>query len=274
MLKPILIASAVLLFIPNLIDKDINEYLPYDNKEKFDVSLSHLNSIDKLDQYIDKIAAQKNAKPHSIEYAVIVEDIIARRFYHGFSHQSLSENFIAAAAEKTIGYGLSCKVKPDEIMQHENAACSQQSMVMMEIFKRKNINYRSVGFPHHFAMEAFVDNHWYYMDANMEPSITIEERKEESWQCCADNLKKYYDTNRFHDLDFKFGNGQKATPGIINEHPAKNAKIFQTVTGYASKLFWCIPLLILVYRRRKNISTIKAPVINLYPQKPAPLFSV
>ena len=116
MLKPILIASAVLLFIPNLIDKDINEYLPYDNKEKFDVSLSHLNSIDKLDQYIDKIAAQKNAKPHSIEYAVIVEDIIARRFYHGFSHQSLSENFIAAAAEKTIGYGLSCKVKPDEIM--------------------------------------------------------------------------------------------------------------------------------------------------------------
>ena len=35
MLKPILIASAVLLFIPNLIDKDINEYLPYDNKEKF-----------------------------------------------------------------------------------------------------------------------------------------------------------------------------------------------------------------------------------------------
>ncbi len=123
-------------------------------------------------------------------------------------------------------------------------------------------------------MEAFVDNHWYYMDANMEPSITIEERKEESWQCCADNLKKYYDTNRFHDLDFKFGNGQKATLGIINEHPAKNAKIFQTVTGYASKLFWCIPLLILVYRRRKNISTIKAPVINLYPQKPAPLFSV
>jgi len=274
MLKPLLIAFAVLLFIPNLINKDINEYLPYDHKEKFDASLSHLNSIDKLDQYIDKVAAEKNAKPHSIEYAVIVEDVIARRFYHGFSHQSLSENFIAAVSEKTIGYGLSCKVKPEEIMQHENAACSQQSMVMMEIFKRKNINYRSVGFPHHFAMEAFVDDHWYYMDANMEPNISMAERKEESWKCCADKLKQYYDKDRFRDLDFKFGNGQTTTLGVINEQPAKNAKIFQTATGYASKLLWCLPLLILAYRRRKSFSKIKAPVIRLYPQEPSPLFSV
>ncbi len=250
MLKPILIAFTLLLLIPNFIHRDINDQLAYDGKEKFEPGLVALNSLDQLEQYIDKAAAELHFSVQSPAYPLLVENIIARRFYHGFSHPSLSENFIAALAEKTIGYGLGCKVNTNEIMKHENAACSQQSMVMMEIFRRKQITYRSVGFQHHYAMEAQVAGNWYYLDANMEPNMTLEERKEINWMGQADQLKKYYDASRFKNLDYQFGNGLMAVNGSINEVPAKNARFFQDFTAILSKIAWCIPLLILAYRSR------------------------
>ncbi len=275
MLKPILIAFTLLLLVPNFINRDINDQLAYDGKEKFEAGLVSLNSLDKLEQYIDQTAAEKKITVQSPEYPLIVEDVISRRFYHGFSHPSLSENFIAAIAEKTVGYGLGCKVNTNEIMEHENAACSQQSMIMMEIFRRKHITYRSVGFQHHYAMEAQVGGTWYYLDANMEPNMSLEERKAESWMGKADNLKKFYDTGRFKDLDYQFGNGLVAVNGSINEVPAKNARFFQGFTGILSKIAWCFPLLILAYRSRtaKNAQK-RLAKNNLYAVGINPMYAV
>ena len=250
MIRLILVMAAILLFLPNLIKKDINERLPFDHREKFDPELSYINSINKLEKHIDSIAASHSVSLHSLEYAVIVEEAIEKRFYHGFSHQMLSENWIAAVSERLFHYGLSCKVDPEEIMQNPNAACSQQSMVMMEILRRKRITYRSVGFPHHFAMEAMVEKKWYYLDANMEPDLSQKDRLEENWSANTDSLKKYYDKSRFNDLDFKFGNACKPSFSSLNDKPAKNAKLFQTVTKYASRLLWIFPLLIIFFRSR------------------------
>lgn len=236
----------------DFINVDINGTLPYDHKEQFDPAFSYLNSIDKLENYIDSIATAGSVNPHSVDYVVTISQAIRIRFYHGFSHFSLKENWIAAFSEKIIGYGLASKVRPDDIMKHENAACSQQAMVMMELLKRKKISYRSVGFPHHFALEVLVKDKWYYFDPNMEPDMTNEDRKEENWKCCADNLKKYYDTSRFKDLDWKFGKDLKVTTGTINETLAAHANIFQATTGVLSKILWCFPLLILVYKKRRS----------------------
>lgn len=254
MLKPLLIAASILLFVPNLINKNINDELAYDHKEKFEPSLGYLNSVDKLNAHIDSLAAERGLAHWSLDYPLLVEEVIEKRFYHGFSHQLLSQNWIAAVSEKVFHYGLSCKVKPEEILQHPNAACSQQSIVMMEIFRRNHIIYRSVGFPHHFAMEALVNNNWYYLDANMEPRISNNERLESNWKCCADNLKKYYDPHRFSDLDYQFGNGQKAIFSAINNRPAQHARVFQTITGYTSKVLWLLPLLILLFKRGSAFS--------------------
>lgn len=251
LIKPILIALTVVLLIPNFVDVDINEKLAYDHKEKFDPSLSRINTIDKLEQYIDSTATAKQLAPHSLDYAIAICDAINYRFYHGFSHFSLSENWIAALSERVVGFGLSAKVKPNDIMQHDYAACSQQSMVMMEILKRNHFNYRKVGFPHHFALEVQVDNKWYYFDPNMEPNISKEERLEENWKCCADNLKKYYDTTRFKDLDWKFGKNLKVTQDKVNQSYAGNARLFQSTTALLSRIMWCFPLLLLFYRSRK-----------------------
>ena len=136
-------------------------------------------------------------------------------------------------------------------MKHEYAACSQQAMVMMEILKHKNISYRSVGFPHHFALEVLILGRWYYFDPNMEPNITNQERLESYWGAAADNLKKYYDTTRFKDLDWKFGKNLNVTHGSVNQNYAQNAKLFQSATSILSKILWVFPLLLLFYKRHK-----------------------
>ena len=251
MKKPILIALAALLLIPNFINIDINEKFVYDHKEQFNPALSYVNSIDRLEQYIDSSVAANSIQKGSVDYVVKIAEAIRYRFYHGFSHFTLKENWIAAVSEKVFGYGLASKVKPDEIMQHEYAACSQQAMVMMEILKRKGLNYRNVGFPHHFALEVSINGQWYYFDPNMEPHISNAQRLESYWGQEADNLKQFYDTSRFKDLDWKFGTGLKVTHGSINEKYAGNAKIFQTATGILSKILWLFPLFFVFYKRKK-----------------------
>ncbi len=253
MTKPILIAVSAVFLSLNFINKDINEILPYDHKEQFNPHLSYLNSIDKLEAYIDSNERAGHISSNSVEYVVTISQAIRNRFYHGFSHFSIQENWIAAFAEKLIGYGLASKVRPEDIMQHPYAACSQQAMVMMSVLKRKNISYRSVGFPHHFALEVLVGGQWYYFDPNMEPNMTNDQRLEANWKCCADNLKKFYDTARFKDLDWKFGKNLMVTTGKINDTPAGHAKLFQSATGFASRILWCFPLIFVLYKSRRNV---------------------
>lgn len=259
MKKPILIALSVILLIPNFINVDINEVLQYDHKEQYDASLAYLNTTDKLEKYIDSTAASSSISVNSVEYATLIANTISSRFYHGFSHFTLKENWIAAVAERLIGYGLASKVRPGDIMQHDCAACSQQAMVMMEILKIKKLNYRSVGFPHHFALEVQIKDQWYYFDPNMEPHISNDQRLESYWGQKADNLKQYYDTSRFKDLDWKFGKNLTVTHGSINQKYAGNAKLFQSVTWVFSKILWIFPLIPLFYKRRKQrLPTAKA----------------
>ncbi len=253
MKKPVLIAISALLLSLNFIDVDINEVLPYDHKEQFDPSLSYINSIDRLEKYIDSTEVADTISRNSVQYVSGISGAIRYRFYHGFSHFTLKENWIAAVGEKFFGYGLASKVKPDDIMHHEYAACSQQAMVMMEILKRKGLAYRSVGFPHHFALEVMINGNWYYFDPNMEPRISNDQRLESYWGQKADNLKQYYDTARFKDLDWKFGRNLTVTHGSVNQKYAGNAKIFQAVTRVFSKIFWIFPLIPVFYKRRKKL---------------------
>jgi hypothetical protein len=255
MARSFLLGMALLLLGLNFTKTDLNasSYATpgYDHKEKFDPSLSSIRSINALIQYIDSLAAIQSLSPQSPEYVILTEKVISNRFYHGFSHLNFRENWVAAVAEKVAGHGLSCKVYPEDIMQHDNAACSQQCMVMMEVLKQKNIPYRSVGFPHHYALEASINNEWYFFDPNMEPTITTEQRKEQYWGSNADILKKHYDASRFTDLDYKFGNNLPAVMGTLNEIPAQNAKLFQSATSVFSKTAFLFPIVLLLFVKKR-----------------------
>ena len=127
MKKAILVFLAVVFLLPNFIDADINPVLSYDGKEQYDPALNNLNSIQKLTAYIDQLAKEQQISEGSIEYAVLTETVIKKRFYHGYSHFTLKENWLAAVSEKIFGNGLASVVDPDEIVKYPSGACSQQS---------------------------------------------------------------------------------------------------------------------------------------------------
>jgi hypothetical protein len=243
--RVILICLSLLMLLPNLVVKDINPLLSYDGKEKFDTRLAYINSVAKLQQCIDSAAVNAGIHPKSFEYIQLVEEVIEQRFYHGFSHYSLHENWLAALAGRWLKEDYACKVDPESILQHSNAACSQQALVMMQVLRNNHISYRKLGFPHHYALEAKMEGDWYFFDANMEPGITRQQRKMSSWQHHNDQLKQYYDANRHKQLNYQFGMGQQAVAGIINEVPARRAAFFHTITSIVSKCLWCLPLLLL-----------------------------
>lgn len=271
MLKFLLIALSAFSLIPNFIDKSINETAQFSPKEKYDPKLSSINSIDKLENYTDSVAAGKYISPQSIDYFVLLESIISDRFYHGFSEYTLKENWVAALSQKIIGYGLDNKVQPNDIMKNQMAACSQQAAVMMAIAKRKKVDYRPVGFPHHYAMEIKEKGNWYFFDANMEPSINTTQRLHQSWNAQNDSLKKYYNTAVHTNLNYQFGIKKIAILGSVNDNPAPRLKLFHYITFLLSKLLWCVPLILVFVKKRNNAKaciTAKPDFINgaeLYP---------
>lgn len=224
----------------------------YNGKEKYAPQLSFLNSIDKLEKFVDAAAADKNISIASVAYLEMLENTVSHRFFHGFSHKTLSQDWITFVADKITETNLSCLVSPEEIMQHPNAACSQQALVMMEILKRKNINYRKVGFPHHFAIEASINGGWYYLDANMEPNIKGEQRLHQNWKGQGDSLKKYYDTTIHSNINLGFGTGIMASVNKPNEEQASNLKKLQSTTGILSKILWLIPILFMWAAKKRT----------------------
>ncbi len=261
MFKGLLILLTLLLLLPNLVQRDIHPTLSYDGKERFDPALSRLNSVALLENYTDSLAAAQGIERGTFAYAELLERVIEERFYHGFSHYSPAENWIAALAGRFIKEDYSCKVDPESILQHPNAACSQQSLVMMAVLRHKGMDYRSVGFPHHYALEVYTGNEWYFFDANMEPGIRQSERSLSSWQHRNDRLKPYYDNGLHPHLDYQFGNNQSALVGPVNEIPARNAALFHGVTGILSGFAWCLPLLVLLFR---GLRTATLPRLTLH----------
>ena len=250
-MKLLLIAISALLLLPNFFKVHLEDTPQYDYKELFNPGLAYINSTEKLIEVADSIANKNKIADRSFGYALTVSHILRNRFYHGFSRYPLNQNWIAASGEYFFGYGLASIVKADDILKYNFGGCSQQAIVLIEVMKRKNIPYRFVGFPHHYATELRFGNNWYYFDPNMEPNIPDHERIESKWYCCADSLKKYYDTSHFKDLDWKFGKNKSLIIGKVNAPPAPHAALFQTTTKYLSKTLWLFPLILVFYRRKK-----------------------
>lgn len=250
----LLTCLSVALLVPNFLNRDVNHNMLYDGREQYNPQLARLNSVDKVEAYTDSLAQSKQIPTHSFEYLQLLETVIKERFYQGFSHFTLSENWIAAVGGNLLDEGLACKVNPSDILQHGNAACSQQSLVMMAILRRKTIDYRKIGFPHHYALEARCGIDWFFLDADMEPVLSCTERNARYWQYHNDELKRFYDENRFTDLDYKFGVGLQAERGILNEVPARKVAAFHLFTAFLSKVLWLVPLAFMVRVPRLRFS--------------------
>jgi hypothetical protein len=208
----------------------------------------------KLEAYCDSLYT---ANLTSRTFPGIVSEVIRKKFYAGYSYYDLSTNPVGKIFAPVLKKGLSAIVVADDIVKYPSAACSQQSIVGMKLFRdkgydvRKVVMFDTVSRIGHFTFEVYYDNDWHFFDTNQEPD--------------ADVLKKY---NRpsiaflkahpeiiaaaYHNRDAQLFQRLILTSyvGQINRNPAPNAYLYQIITRYMTHFGWAVIWLIILVRNR------------------------
>lgn len=240
-----------------------------DIKEHFDSSLIRLKSISEFVTYCDSLYGDKQiATQDSEKYASIVSRTLRDRFYHGYSYYSLGNNTLGYLLAPLIKSDLNAVVIPDDILKYPMAACSQQSIIGMEVFKSKGLSVRKVGFSTidyggHFCYEVFFNNTWHFFDPDLEPKLSS--MIANHFPSIADIVKN---DSLLHLLYYKRDSTlvENLFPsyqyGPINKFPAPHAIIYQYATKYLSYTSWILFILLyfinqkmrLRFARRKKLS--------------------
>lgn len=232
----------------------------YDQAEDFDPHLTRLNTVKKLTSYCDSSFEEKffagTDEDFEKVYAEVALNVVRKRFYHGYSVYGFNNNYMAMFAENVSVEGLSAIVIPDDILDYPYAACSQQSIVLMEILKAKNIKTRKVGFKGkqggHFCFEVYYAGAWHFFDPDMEPDDALLASHNRPGIAYLtkhpDLLKAAYKQYPVSKVDDLFANYWYGKPDTFS---APKARIFQYVTKFLSYTLWSFFLLAFVYTRRK-----------------------
>ncbi len=216
------------------------------NWEEYDPSYVHKypdvqSVIDTADQHFS--ASQKN----SLAYYNFIAGIIRKRFYHGFSHYSFADNPFASISGYVFWDHLSAIVIPDDIMKHPRAACSQQALVMMEIFKRNTTDFRKVGLNNHFCVEARIEGEWRFFDTNMEFKVG-DQRESLSQMLATGKIDEAYQMAEINQKPIRnvFSNVRY---GKINEVPGSRAMFFHRFCYFLNSktAFFILLGMILIY---------------------------
>lgn len=246
--------------------------LEYNGVEKYDPSLARLNSIDKLIAYCDSnFNAAKIANPDlqfTEGYPQIASQAVRARFYHGFSSYKMQDNYSAVLFEKFSDKWLSAIVVPDDIMKHPSAACSQQSIVMMELLERKGYPTRKVAFNSqesqgHFAFEVKYDGEWHFFDPNLEPDLAVlAPMGMPSIQALMAETDKKTIRAAYHNqpVDLVLAIFDKYAYGKVNTFPAPRAIIYQRATKIFSNVGWAFFLIAFILIRRRYLQLVRNPI--------------
>ncbi len=246
-------------------------------KEDYNPALARLNTLEKFEDYCDSIYNAKNInidKYISNEiYPGIVVEAIKQKFYHGYSHFGITDNFMAKALEPIfINKPVSAIVDPEDIVKYPMAACSQQSILFNRILTDNGYNVRKVGFYKpgvggHFAQEVFYDGGWHFYDPNKEMDFAyLKTLNRPSAAFLAKNpevLKKAYNKEAATMLQLF----PTYTYGKSNKIEGLNALIYQRITKILSYTIWIFFLsLYLIVRLEKNFA-----IFNKFKRKKFPI---
>jgi hypothetical protein len=163
--------------------------------------------------------------------------------------------------------GLRAIVIPDDILKYPYAACSQQSIVFMEILKRKGFTTREVGFQGkiygHFCFEAYYDGGWHFYDPDMEPDVAVLNAYNRPSIAILTRhpdilLKAYrqYPSEQVLDIFPNYFYGS------VNTFAAPRAIIFQQLTKFFSYTIWLFFLIAFILVRKKYLRLSKNYVRN------------
>ncbi len=243
----ILFFASILPFLGKL---DKNTDAIQTKQELYNPKLSNIQDVSSALNYIDE---KYNSHAHfgfdTSEYVQLASDFTKNRFYHGLSYYSFSDNWIAYLSGKIFWSHLSAIVSPDDILKHNEGLCSQQTIVFMDILRRKNIVVRNVGLgykegPGHFFAEVFYSGSWHLYDVNLEPNwkkITNHHRSVDYYKSHPDSLFCVYDGKIDKAVFDKII--KKVKYGSANEFPAQKMFIFH---GFTLALCYILPFVFFV----------------------------
>lgn len=235
----------------------LNQFLPQheeDEKEEYgelyNKELNRLNSMASLGEYWDNMIIQNGLEGNAKGQVDLAFDIVVQRFYHGYSKYNIRDNYIAFLAGRYIWEDFLGIVIPDDILQHNEALCSQQAIVFMELLKNKGHKVRSVLLNRHFCAEVFYDNSWHYYDPDKEPNFSQQTRpgiKElmNNKDLIYDGYEGKLSTTIIDDIFDRYRVGK------TNSYPARNMAFFHYVTKFLSNWLWLLLLCFAIYFRGK-----------------------
>jgi hypothetical protein len=235
----------------------------YDQKEEFDPSLLRLNNVTTLMMYCDSlydesVASDKNSWRFEEEFPSMASTVVRKRFYHGYSYYGWRNNYMAGFFSKVMPEGLNAIVIPDDILKYPYAACSQQSIVLMQLLKRKGFNVRKVTFQGkmggHFCFEAFYNGSWHFFDPDMEPDNELLAKYNRPSVTFLSNHKdimlhayRQYPEDKMMDLFSSFSLGN------VNSPAAPKAFLFQKISKFLSYTLWTFFLVLFILARKKYL---------------------
>ena len=139
-------------------------------RDTYDPALGRLNSLKKLESYVDSLAGEKGLTPDSIpDYINLADSVVRMRFYYGLQNYRFSENYLTNLAGKYLWSHIGAKVDPDHILNGQKAYCSPSSIVFQELLRRKGFDFRTVKLEVHFCTEVLIDGSWGFYDVSYKP---------------------------------------------------------------------------------------------------------
>lgn len=233
----------------------------YSHKELFNIELSRFNNIEDIAAHIDGIysATHSSSEIDTLDYVKATSDVVKKRFYHGLSSYSLNDNWISYIGAKLFWSHLNAIVEPDDILDYNEGLCSQQTIVFLEILKRKGIKTRWIGLGNkegsgHFLAEVYYQGKWHLYDVNLEPKWEKIFNHHEGiayYKHNPDSLFLAYEGIISRPLFDKIM--RKVQYGEVNEFPAKNMLLFHQVTRiitYLIPLFLGVLILVTVLKQK------------------------
>lgn len=217
-----------------------DEYKIHDNigfEEKYDKDLFlKIKNFKQLYYYLDAEAKRKKIKKTSLDFLNIASDIVKERFYYdGYAYYNIDENVILYLLGKFIWDDFAAIVIPGDILKKEHAACSQQSIVLMELLMKNGFQFRKIELKSHFALEIKQKGKWYFFDPTFEPNLNSKRNslkfllKEKKYL-----IESYKHVMNKTKVNWRFS---KIKYGKVNEFPAKKMRFLHKLTrGYLKNL--------------------------------------
>ena len=248
-------------------------YFPYDFKKPperrmFEGRFQNLQTLQSFQDYMDSLANAKNiAVEDSPDFVNELDTLIRKRFFHAYAAYEWKDNYIINLLGRFAWNHLHGTVIPEDIVKRNDAMCSQQAIVFMELLKERGYQVRKAALNNHFCSEVFYKGKWHLYDTNNEiyfkdpyniPSLS--DLVENKGEYPAQELYP----KKAPDEAINLLNIDRAEVGKTNDFPAKNARILHQTTYLLSHTLWLFLFLIWYITKPQVVKSSKQKAVQTY----------